>query len=89
LNSILFSVCKVKFLKAVIVKSCRQSVNSPLVGWLVGLGASARKQLFANFGRVSACAICKCAVLCVGIFHFSILSLCSKLPAVLFSYTWR
>ena len=23
---------------------------------------------FANFGRVSACAVCKCAVLCVGIF---------------------
>jgi len=26
---------------------------------------------FANFGRVSACAVCKCAVLCVGIFYFS------------------
>ncbi len=23
---------------------------------------------FANFGRVLACAVCKCAVLCVGIF---------------------
>jgi hypothetical protein len=25
---------------------------------------------FANFGRALACAICKCAVLCVGGFHF-------------------
>jgi hypothetical protein len=33
---------------------------------------------FANFGRVLAGAVCKCAVLCVGIFHFFSLSLCSK-----------
>jgi len=25
---------------------------------------------FANFGRVSACAICKCAVLCGGVSFF-------------------
>jgi len=25
---------------------------------------------FANFGRVSACAVCKCAVLWVGCFYF-------------------
>ena len=26
---------------------------------------------FANFGSVSACVVCKCAVLCVGSFKFS------------------
>jgi len=39
---------------------------------------------FANLGRVSACAICKCAVLCVGysFYGFLFLSLCSKLSGV-------
>jgi hypothetical protein len=39
---------------------------------------------FANFGRVSACAICKCAVLCVGcsLYRFSFLSFCSKITDV-------
>jgi len=33
----------------------------------------ARNGSFANFGRVSAWAVCKCAVLCVGcsLFRFS------------------
>ena len=40
---------------------------------------------FANFSRVSACAICKCAVLCVGCSFFRFfLSLSSKLSAVSF-----
>jgi len=36
---------------------------------------------FADFGRVLACAVCKCAVLCVGclLFRFVFLSLCGKM----------
>jgi hypothetical protein len=35
-------------------------------GW--ALERQQENSSFANFGRVSACAVCKCAVLCVGIF---------------------
>ena len=37
----------------------------------------AKNSSFANFGLVSACAVCKCAVLCVG-FHYLVFILVSK-----------
>jgi hypothetical protein len=38
---------------------------------------------FANFGRESACAICECAVLCVG-FSFYLFSNCKVTSVVSF-----
>jgi len=45
---------------------------------------------FANFGRALACAVCKCALLCVGCSFRFVLFFChfsSKLSAVSFFFT--
>jgi hypothetical protein len=57
----------------------RKKINSEDVSWQ-------ENSSFANLGCESDCAICKCAVLCVGTLFFCHGANCSQFLSF---YTWR